>query len=430
MERINIIGHGATDPHVRIFGDRAYMYASHEAARESDRFVMRDWQVWSSDNLLDWRLESTLTPGETYIGKPIDGCWATDAIEKDGKYYWAFSEVDKAGDRHQIGMVVGDSPAGPWRDVLGKPLLADRIVDTEVYDPCFFKDDDGTVYILFGVWNYDIAEMAGDMLSIKGPPLPLEIRDPEGPYGPGKTDDKVFLHKREGLYYLSWGSYYAVSDTVTGPYNYRGCIVDPKRMEDRFRERTWPHGPTQGRHGSFFEWNGQWFFIYCEMCFSGNRYFRDFWISYVHYRENGDIEPIRINSLAVGAYDANAGPIQAADFLKGKDTTLQPLEKGRRAVALATDSHIIFPQIHGAAGACMISILLKADGPHPRLLLKTLGAKAVEEIDINLALFSGRGWHSVNVPIDGELSDPVGLHVSSTGETGSRILLESIQFLK
>jgi hypothetical protein len=40
---------------------------------------------------------------------------------------------------------------------------------------------------------------------------------------------------------------------------------------------------------------------YCEMCFSDNRFFRDFWISPVFYKENGEIEPIYVNSKAIHA---------------------------------------------------------------------------------------------------------------------------------
>ena len=300
-EAINIIGQGVTDPHVRIIEDRAYLYASRDYAANNTTFDMREWQVWSSGDLLTWRLESTLRPEDTYIGQPIRGCWATDAIEQRGAYYWCFSEVDKQADRHQIGLVVAETPTGPWRDPLGRPLLANRCVDTEVYDPCLFGEDDGSVYLLFGVWDYYIARMSDDMLSVAEHPRRIEVIDPVGPYGKGSTDDKVYLHKRRGLYYLSWGSYYATSDTIAGPYTYRGCIVDPGRMEARFRESTWPHGPTQGRHGSFFEWRDQWYFAYCEMCFSGNRFFRDFWISYVEYGAGGEILPITIDSSAARA---------------------------------------------------------------------------------------------------------------------------------
>lgn len=297
-EVINIIGRGVTDPHIHVFDGRAYLYASHDHAASNDCFDMRDWQVWSSDDLLEWNLDSTLRPQDTYVGKPTRGCWATDVVEKDGRYFWFFSVVTP--EAREIGMVRGDSPTGPWVDILGKPFLANRCVDTEVYDPCLFQDDDGEIFILFGVWDYYIARLSDDLLSLAETPRKIEIINPQGPYGRGKTDDKVFLHKRSGLYYLSWGAYYATSTNVDGPYRYRGCIVDPEHMEERFRSSTWPHGPTQGRHGSFFEWNGRWHFTYCEMCFSGNRYFRDFWISHLDYDADGSMLPIRINSKSIG----------------------------------------------------------------------------------------------------------------------------------
>ncbi len=198
-------------------------------------------------------------------------------------------------------MVAADRPGGPWRDELGAPLLPTGCVDTRVYDPCFFKEEDGAVYILFGCFEFFIARMAEDMRSVVGTPKRIEVRDPVGPYGPGKMDDKVSLHKRDGLYVLSWGAYYATARRLEGPYRYRGCVIDPERMEARFRERTWPHGPTQGRHGNFFTWKGQWYFTYCEMCFSNNRFYRDFWISPVFYLENGDMAPVVVNSDAIHA---------------------------------------------------------------------------------------------------------------------------------
>ena len=298
VEVINTVGTGLTDPHIRIFNDRAYLYASHDHSADSTDFVLKDWQVWSSDDLLNWEQESVLRPEDTYIGKPTDGCWATDAVEHKDRYYWCFSEVDKPADFYQIGIVESESPGGPWTDKLGGPLIPNGLVDTPCYDPCLFKEDDGSIYILFGIWDYYIVRVSDDMRTIETP-RPIEVRNPRGPYGEGKTDDKVFLHKRNGIYYLSWGSYYATSETLDGPYTYRGCIVDPDLMEPRFRERTWPHGPTQGRHGAFFEWRDAWYFVYCEMCFSNNRYFRDFWISHLSYADDGSMEPITIDSKSI-----------------------------------------------------------------------------------------------------------------------------------
>ena len=65
-------------------------------------------------------------------------------VEKDGFYYFAFC-ADQ-----QIGIAVSQSPMGNFRDILGRPLVAKTDYDFQTIDPCFLKDDDGTVYLAFG----------------------------------------------------------------------------------------------------------------------------------------------------------------------------------------------------------------------------------------------------------------------------------------
>jgi len=393
---------------------------------------MKDWRVLSSSNLLDWKLESVLKPEETYIGKPIDGCWATDAIEKNGKYYWCFSEVDNTSGHHQIGLMVGDTPAGPWKDVLGAPLLTNRCVETEVYDPCFFKEDNGDVFILFGVWDYYIARMSGDVLSLAEEPRKIEVVNPEGPYGKEKTDDKIFLHKQNGLYYLSWGSYYATSAVLEGPYTCRGCFVDPGKIEKRFKKTTWPHGPTQGRHGSFFEWNGQSFFAYCEMCFSGNRYHRDFWISYIHYRKNGDIEPIAINSDAVGTYRLNSDPIPAANYFKAHKASKQEEQPGEYEVQMhGCGSSLEFPNLIGGKGFSFLVMNVQAEGENPVLIIEGNGDSGPRKTlqEMNLTWISGKGYQTINCPLEESLEDPESIVLRLSGSSDSTVAIKWLQIL-
>ena len=125
---------GANDPHIRIFNGKAYLSASHDKSIDNKSFIMEDWWLWSSDNLVDWKLESVLKPEQTYIGKPFSSCWATDIAFRNGKYYWYFSEGNQ-----QTGVVVGDSPSGPWKDPLGKPLLTSEMTPTHEYDMAHFS---------------------------------------------------------------------------------------------------------------------------------------------------------------------------------------------------------------------------------------------------------------------------------------------------
>ena len=275
---------GLNDPHVHIFEDIAYVYSSHDKSIKNDTFIMDDWWIWSSPDLVNWTKRSVLNPNETYIGEDFSSCWATDVAYKDEKYYWYFSEGNE-----QTGVVTGDTPVGPWVDPLGKPLLISELTPTHEYDMAVFEDN-GEHYIIFGVWDYYIAKLNYDMISLAEKPRKIIINNPRGPYNLDgmntemPTDDKPFVHKYRGKYYMSWGCFYAMSDNLYGPYDTKEPIINTESFAEGYDSPTWPNGFLQGRHGSFFEWHNQWYFAYCDISQTGNRYFRDTFISYVHYK--------------------------------------------------------------------------------------------------------------------------------------------------
>ena len=53
---------GVCDPHMHVFNDRVWLHATHDAEPGSGRFCMRDWQIWSSADCVEWRLESVVRP--------------------------------------------------------------------------------------------------------------------------------------------------------------------------------------------------------------------------------------------------------------------------------------------------------------------------------------------------------------------------------
>jgi arabinoxylan arabinofuranohydrolase len=302
-----VVGRGLCDPQVRIYEDQAYLYATHDASPGSDRFIMNNWWIWQSSDLVHWQLVSILRPEDTYWGKPWNQCWATDAMTRNGRYYFYFSRGPE-----EIGVVQGDSPIGPWTDPLRKPLIAKGSTPTKARDPGILQEKDGTSYIVFGCWDYYIARLNEDMTSLAETPRIIVIDKKMGPYGPGKTDDKPFLHKREGFYYLSWGCYYAMSDNVYGPYVYRDTIIKAEDTDPPLQKQK--QGLTSDRHGSFFELHNQWYFACNDKAWPGtDDHYRDSVMSYVHYRDNGEIAPIDLRLIGVGQYDAETR-IQAADY--------------------------------------------------------------------------------------------------------------------
>jgi hypothetical protein len=345
---------GVCDPQVRVYDDQVYLYSTHDTSQNNKFFHMNGWQVWHSTDLVRWELVSTLKPEQTYFKKASSQCWATDAARRNGKYYFYFSMGPD-----DIGVVEGPTPAGPWHDPLGKALIAKGQVKTASRDPGILQEPDGTSYIVFGTFNYYIARLNEDMVSLAEEPRLITIQDPEGPYGKGKTDDKPFLHKRAGKYYLSWGCYYGISDSPYGPFACRGSIIKPDHLSAEFRDetnRTGPFAPPPqfapkdwfglDRHGSFFELFGQWYFICNDQALPGSTaFFRNSVISYVRYKNNGGIDPVRITKIGVGQYDAAAG-IEATDFFKAQNAEVREVQDGEFQVTnLHKGSTLLYPRV-------------------------------------------------------------------------------------
>ncbi len=289
-----IPGMGVCDPHIHIFEGRMYLYASHDAVADAHGFCMHDWQIWSSADAVEWKLESVVHPEDFFMG-PSNCCWAVDSAEKNGKYYYYFSDGNS-----RTGVAVSDHPGGPFKDALGRPLLDGNVTTTREYDPSVFRDDDGEYYIVFGgpSWcygegcGYFIARLGPDMISLAETPKKISL-DHCG-------DDKASLNKFCGRYYLSYGGFYAVSDNVYGPYNFMG---DTASTID---------------HSSFCEWNGQLFQAITVK--DQTDMFRSSGLCYVHIRENGELvtDPL-IVEYGVGQYDSDWNRIEAQWYMKGEN---------------------------------------------------------------------------------------------------------------
>ncbi len=289
-----IPGVGVCDPHIHVFGDKLYLYASHDAVPDARSFCMHDWHVWSSPDAVDWTLECVVRPEDFFMG-PSNDCWAVDAAEHNGKYFYYFSDGSR-----RIGVAVADCPGGPFRDALGRPLLDGSLTTTREYDPAVFQDDDGAYYLVFGgpAWcygegcGYFIARLNEDMVSFAETPQKI-LLDHCG-------DDKASLNKFGGRYYLSYGGFYAVSDCVYGPYHFLGSTA------------------STYDHSSFCEWNGQLFQAITVK--EQTEMYRSSGLCYVHIRENGELvtDPL-IVEYGVGQYDSDWNRIEAEWYMKGEN---------------------------------------------------------------------------------------------------------------
>ena len=328
-----IPGMGVCDPHMHVFQNKVWLYTTHDASFDNATFVMHDWQIFSSDDCVEWTLESVIRPEDTFMGAS-DKCWAVDCVERNGKYYFYFSNGNR-----QTGVLVGDTPAGPFHDVLGKPLLDGTLTTTREYDPSVFCDVDGEYYIVFGgpKWcygdggGYYIARLNEDMISLAEKPRYLEL-DHMG-------DDKASLNKFNGKYYLSYGGFYAIAEHIYGPYRFMG------------------HTGASNDHTSYCEWNSQIFnAITIEDC---SKYYRSSGLCYTHIRENGELvtDPL-IVEYGVGRYDSNWNRIEAEWYMKGMNIRKQEIA-GYHGFAVVCDQKatLTYPKIRNLSDKSAIEFV-------------------------------------------------------------------------
>ncbi|MBR2442926.1 MAG: family 43 glycosylhydrolase, partial [Rikenellaceae bacterium] len=109
------------DPEGVIFGDTYWVYPTWSKPFPEQLH----FDAFSSKDLVTWTKHERIIDN-TEIKWLNSALWAPSIIEKDGKYYLMFSCNNvKQGEVGGIGVAVADNPAGPFKDLLGKPLIND-----------------------------------------------------------------------------------------------------------------------------------------------------------------------------------------------------------------------------------------------------------------------------------------------------------------
>jgi beta-xylosidase len=160
--------------------------------------------------------------------------WAPSIIEANGKYYLFFSANDIQSDEEYggIGVAVADSPAGPFKDALGEPLIGKFHNKAQPIDQHVFRDDDGQYYMYYGGWRHcNLVKLSADLLGLE----PFEDGVLFKEITPENYVEGPFMMKRGGKYYLMWSEggwggpdysvAYAIGDTPTGPFKRVGKIL-------------------------------------------------------------------------------------------------------------------------------------------------------------------------------------------------------------
>ena len=222
------------DPSPLVVGDTLFLYTSHDASPEdipdvneksSAGFFMYDWLLWSTTDMVNWTEHGAVASLKDFPWRSREnGAWAIQTVERNGKYY-LYAPLHG----HGIGVLEADSPYGPFKDPLGKPLVWDQSNWFDI-DPSVYVDDDGQAYMYWGNPHTFWAKLGQDMISLTSEvtKLPHIPNYQEGPW----------FYKRDGHYYLGFASTccpealgYAMSDSPTGPWEWKGYIMKPTQRD-------------------------------------------------------------------------------------------------------------------------------------------------------------------------------------------------------
>ncbi len=276
------------DPAAMVYDGRVYIYCSNDDDSPLEGgYDMKSLVCVSSSDLKNW------TDHGEVIRVPGAASWATHtwapaAIERNGKFYLYF-----ANNGSNIGVAVSDSPAGPFVDPIGRPLVTANtpgVLPAQniwVFDPAVFIDDDGQAYLYFGGNGEDnvrIIRLNEDMISVQGEAIKVSAR---------AFFEAAWMHKRDDIYYLSYSTQpsagiridYLTSDSAIGPFTYAGVVA------------AQPPSNNNNNHAAEFELHGAWYHVYHNRFVANEAgippvYRRNIAVEELHYEKDGSIIPV------------------------------------------------------------------------------------------------------------------------------------------
>lgn len=235
-----------------------YIYPTSDGFHEWNGYYFK---TYSSPDLKNWKDENIIFDFRKDLTWADKNAWAPSIIERkingEYKYFYYYSAEKK------IGVAVSNSPTGPFKDPIGKPLIdykPEGVHGGQQIDPDVFQDPlSGKYYIYWGCGYLAVAELNDDMISVNKETMKLIT--PKSPFTEGT---EVFF--RNGLYYFLWSE----NDTRSEDYRVRYATakspIGPLEVPDK-NLILWKR-PEKGiygtGHNAVLKVNGkdEWFIVY------------------------------------------------------------------------------------------------------------------------------------------------------------------------
>jgi beta-xylosidase len=302
------------DPEIRIFAGKYWIYptySDHFGTPRASKTLSagQKWQrakdiyppflpqtfldAFSSDDLVHWTRHDFVLDVKD-VSWAAYAVWAPSAIAHNGRYYLFFgaNDIKTNNQLGGIGVAVSDTPGGPFKDALGRPLIGQIHNGAQPIDQMVFKDDDGEIYMYYGGWKHaNVVRLAPDLLSV--------IPFPDGDTYKEITPDPAyvegsFMLKRKGIYYLMWSEgewtgpdysvAYAMSPSPFGPFRRIGKILE----QDTHIARGAGHHSVVNIPGT-----DDWYIAYHRRPLgTDNGNHREVAIEHLYFNADGTIKPV------------------------------------------------------------------------------------------------------------------------------------------
>ncbi|MDG3582164.1 glycoside hydrolase family 43 protein [Galbibacter pacificus] len=286
------------DPEGIIFNDEYWIFPTYSAPYEEQVF----FDAFSSPDLVHWtKHEKVLDTSAVKWAKRA--VWAPSIIEKDNKYYLFFGANDIQNDHELggIGVAVSNAPGGPYKDLLGKPLIDKFHNGAQPIDQFVFHDQDGQYYLIYGGWKHcNIAKLNDDFTGF----VPYEDGTVFKEITPEGYVEGPFMFIRDGKYYFMWSEggwtgpdysvAYAIADSPMGPF---------KRI-DKILQQDPEIANGAGHHSVIKVPDADTYYIvyHRRPMSEKGRDFRETCIEVMEFDENGHILPVKITKEGVKAH--------------------------------------------------------------------------------------------------------------------------------
>ncbi|WP_416188632.1 glycoside hydrolase family 43 protein [Proteiniphilum sp.] len=285
------------DPEAIVYDDQYWIFPTYSDLYEKQVF----FDCFSSPDLVNWtKHENILDTAEVKWAKIA--MWAPGVIEKDGKYYFFFAanDIQNEDETGGIGVAVSDRPEGPYKDLLGKPLINEIVNGAQPIDQFVYKENDSTYYMFYGGWRHcNVVLLNNDFTGIRPFPdgeLYKEVTPQNYVEGP-------FMFKKDGKYYFMWSEggwggpdykvAYAIADNPLGPFERIGTILEQD-----------PEIATGAGHHSIIHnpKSDDWYIVYHRRPEPNiHRDHRVTCIDKMEFDENGYIKPVEMTFEGVAA---------------------------------------------------------------------------------------------------------------------------------